>query len=344
MSGGSASRMVRVYADLALRLPSTSAHWASPEFRAELTEWVTAAVGEPTSFEPVRSRSWSTVWRAETASGTYFAKQNTPLQAFEARLLSLLGDLAPAYVVPVTAADPDRDLLLTPDQGTVLGDTIADLGEDDLLPVIRRMLGEAAQLQREVAPHAEQLVAAGLERLAPADVLPYVQQRLDEFTSLPAGDPRSFEPGRAELLEAALPSIAAAVDQVSALGLPLTLHHNDLHTFNVFEVDGRMRFFDFGDALLSEPLGTLMVPLGGIAQHLEIPADDPRIRGLADSALEVWSDLAPLSELRAALPAALRLARLSRCESWIRCFAGMNDAELGEWGDAAAYWLAGVAD
>ena len=106
-----------MYADLALRLPSTSAHWATPEFRAELTEWVTAAVGEPTSFEPVRSRSWSTVWRAETASGTYFAKQNMPLQAFEARLLSLLGDLAPAYVVPVTAADPGRGLLLTPDQG-----------------------------------------------------------------------------------------------------------------------------------------------------------------------------------------------------------------------------------
>ena len=332
-----------MYADIALRLPSTSAHWATPEFRAELTEWVTAAVGEPTSFEPVRSRSWSTVWRAETASGTYFAKQNTPLQAFEARLLSLLGVLAPAYVVPVTAADPDRDLLLTPDQGTVLGDTLADAAEDDLLPMIRRMLGEAAHLQREVANQAEQLVAAGLERLAPADVLPYVQQRLDEFASLPADDPRSFEPGRAELLEAALPSIAAAVDQVGALGLPLTLHHNDLHTFNVFEVDGRMRFFDFGDALLSEPLGTLMVPLGGIAQHLEIPADDPRIRGLADAALEVWSDVAPLSELRAALPSALRLARLSRCESWIRCFAGMNDAELAEWGDAAAYWLADVA-
>ena len=330
-------------ADLFLRLPSTSARWASPEFRTELTEWVTAAVGEPRTFEPVRNRSWSTVWRADTASGTYFAKQNTPPQAFEARLLSLLGELAPAYVVPVVAADLHRDLLLTPDQGTVLGDTLADASEDDLLPVIRRMLGEAAQLQREVAAHAERLADAGLEQLAPADVLPYVQQRLDEFSSLPAGDPRSFETGRADQLEAALPAIAAAVDQVSALGLPLTLHHNDLHTFNVFEIDGRMRFFDFGDALLSEPLGTLMVPLGGIAQHLELTADDPRIRGLADAALEVWSDVAPLSELRAALPAALRLARLSRCESWIRCFAGMNDAELGEWGDAAAYWLAEVA-
>ena len=134
------------------------------------------------------------------------------------------------------------------------------------------------------------------------------------------------------------------MEQVSALGLPLSLNHNDLHTSNVFDVDGQMRFFDFGDALLCEPLSTLMVPLNGIAHHLEVPVDDPRVLGLAESALEVWSDVAALSDLRAALPAALRLARLARCESWIRCFAGMNDAELAEWGDAAAYWLTSVAD
>ena len=217
--------------------------------------------------------------------------------------------------------------------------------EEDLLPVIRRMLGEAAQLQREVAPHADRLAEAGLERLGA------VRRRCPTSSSGSTTSPRcrpatraAFEPGRAELLEAALPSIAAAVDQVAALGLPLTLHHNDLHTFNVFEVDGRMRFFDFGDAMLSEPLGTLMVPLGGIAQHLDVPADDPRVRGLAEPALEVWSDLAPLAELRAALPGRPAPGPARRCESWLRCFAGMNDAELAEWGDAAAYWLAGVAD
>ena len=56
--------------------------------------------------ESVRQRPWSTVWRVEASSGVFFAKQNTPLQGFEARLLSLLAELAPAYVVPVTAADP----------------------------------------------------------------------------------------------------------------------------------------------------------------------------------------------------------------------------------------------
>jgi hypothetical protein len=336
--------MRHVYADLALRLPSTSVRWASPQFRDELGEWVTHALGWPGALEPVRDRSWSTVWRVEASAGMFYAKQNTPLQAHEARLLVLLGDLAPAYVVPVEAADPDRDLLLTPDQGEVVGDGLEGAGEEHLLGVVRRVLGTAAALQREVAPHAGRLAEAGLVRLGPSDALPYVQQRLDELASLPAGDPRSFEPGRAEALAAALPAIAVAVDQVAGLGLPLTLNHNDLHPFNVFDVDGHMRFFDFGDAVLSEPLAALMVPLGWIARHLDTTADDERVLGVAEPALEVWSDLAPMAELRAALPAALRLARLARCESWLRCYPAMTDTELTEFGEAAAYWLASAGD
>jgi len=336
--------MVRVYADLAARLPSTSAHWRSAAFRDELWSWVASHVGEPQSMTPVRDRSWSTVWRIEASDGVFFAKQNTPLQAFEARLLTLLGELAPAYVVPVAAADPDRDLLLTPDQGPVLGDVLADAGEERLLEAVGRMIGTAARLQREVAPVAGRLTDAGLTSLAPSDAPAYVRQRLDEIASLPAGDPRGFEPGRAEALRAALTVVTADADRVAALGLPLTLNHNDLHTFNAFDVDGRMRFFDLGDALLTEPLGMLLVPLGGIARHLETTPEDPRVRALAEPALEVWSDVVPLDGLRAALPAALRLARLARCESWVRCSASMDDDELAEWGDAAAYWLASVAD
>lgn len=327
-----------MYADLSLRLPSTSARWSGDGFRDELTAWVTDAVGAPLAMESVRQRPWSTVWRVETRSGVFFAKQNTPLQAFEARLLTVLTELVPTYVVPVTAADPERDLLLTPDQGEVLGDV------PDPLETVSRVMRAAAELQRELVPHVDALTRAGLTALTPFDVLPYVQQRLDEVAALPAGDARAFELGAAQKLEAFHPALAGAVETVAALGLPTTLNHNDLHTFNVFEIDGRMRFFDFGDALLTDPLSALRVPLGGLAHHFECPIDDPRLLRAVEPALEVWSDLVPVTQLRAALPSALRLGRLARCESWIRCYPSMTDEELGEYGEAAAYWLAAVAD
>ena len=126
---------------------------------------------------------------------------------------------------------------------------------------------------------------------------------------------------------------------MAALGLPLTLNHNDLHNRNVCEVDGRLRFFDFGDSLLTEPLGVLLIPLNILGASLDADGDDPRLWRVADAALEVWSDLAPLADLRAALPAALQLGRLGRVESWVRCQPSLLDDELAEWGPIAAAWL-----
>jgi hypothetical protein len=100
-----------------------------------------------------------------------------------------------------------------------------------------------------------------------------------------------------------------------------------------------LRFFDFGDALVTEPLGVLLIPLNILGGRLEADSDDPRLWRVADAALEVWSDLVPAAELRAALPAALQLGRLGRVETWVRCQPSLSDDELAQWGPVAATWL-----
>ena len=65
---------------------------------------------------------------------------------------------------------------------------------------------------------------------------------------------------------------------------------------------------------------------------------------VAEGVVEVWSDVAPARELRAALPHALRLARLARHESWLRATPPMSPAERADWGMAASAWLARVPD
>ena len=64
----------------------------------------------------MKIRPWATVWRAETPTGVHFAKQNCATQAYEAALLVELNALAPHHVVPLTAGDLDRGLLMTPDR------------------------------------------------------------------------------------------------------------------------------------------------------------------------------------------------------------------------------------
>jgi Ser/Thr protein kinase RdoA (MazF antagonist) len=186
-------------------------------------------------------------------------------------------------------------------------------------------------------------MAAGLTRLGPLDVVGYAEQRLDDFARLPARDPRALSPEAATRVTDFLPQLARDCEDLASVGLPLTLQHNDLHQHNVFDVGGELRFFDFGDALLSDPLAALWVPLAGLAHRLGCSVGDPRVQRVANAAVEHWTDVATSKELRAVLPAALLLGRLGRCESWIRCLASMNESELGEYGDAAAYWLEAVA-
>jgi hypothetical protein len=311
------------YAEVGERQPSASERWNGPAFREELRRWVSGVVGEPTSLEPVKVRAWATVWRAETDSGVFYAKQNCVSQSYEAALVVALNDLAARHVVPLAGVDLGRGLFLTPDQGKPLGDGTVD----DWC----RVVAAGAQLQLEVSRYAARLVDAGLTVLAPADCPGYVERRLGELT-LPHPMP------------ATLPDVERWAEQVGGLGLPLTLCHNDLHGRNVFDRDGELRFFDFADALVTEPLAALLVPLNVLMHQLGCAPDDPRLRRVADAALEVWTDFAPATELRAVLPGALQLARLARVESWLRCTAPMTDAEREEWGGLAEAWMSTLGE
>ena len=67
----------------------------------------------------------------------------------------------------------------------------------------------------------------------------------------------------------------SAGPRVAALGLPLRLRHNDLHEHHTFDIDGELRFCDFGDALLSEHLAELFIPPNVLKYDFECGADDP---------------------------------------------------------------------
>jgi hypothetical protein len=312
--------------------------WSSPAFEAELAEWCRTALGTDVRLEVAKIRCWSAVWRVLTDSGTYYAKQNCPGQAFEAGLMQVLGDLS-HRVVPVTAVDLERGFLMTPDQGPVMREAIGD-NVETWCAVVR----EGALLQREVAAHVDEMEQAGARRLGAAEAATYVVTRLEQYADLPEGDQRRVAPEAADKLRGVLPDLERWVDQVLALGLPVTLNHSDLHSNNVFALASGMRFFDFGDAMLGDPLCVLLATLNSMRYSLDCAPEDARLAKVADAAIEVWSDLAPARDLRAALSASLQIGKLARSESWARCLPNLTDEEMGEFGDTAAYWLVDVTE
>ena len=320
------------YADLPERDTSLSERWGTDAFRDELCDWCTSVVGPVTAMTQQKLRGWATVWRVETPDGVWFAKQNCPGQQTEIPLMAALARLVPERVVPVRAAADG--FLLTPDQGEVFSETAGGDLENWV-----RLAREAALLQRALVPHHGELVTLGMTQLRPEESVDYLAARVEQYARLAGDDPRALAPEVADRMRAHLPVVRRWAEQVAALGLPMTLNHNDLHENNVFDVDGRLRFFDFGDALVTEPLGVLLIPLNILGGRLEADSDDPRLWRVVDAALEVWSDLVPAAELRAALPAALQLGRLGRVETWVRCQPSLSDDELAQWGPVAATWL-----
>lgn len=283
-------------------------HWAAST--DDVARWVGEQVGGEVVVELAKLRPWAVVWQATDDVGrSWWAKQNCPGQGFEAELLAVLARLAPSYVVPVTVADVDRGLLLTPDQGPVFADTV---GPDDL-DAWARLVQRAMELARATADHGAELLATGLTGCRVPD---HVAAR-----------------------------VARDRDEVGSADLPDTVVHNDLHEHNAFDDPDGLRFFDFADAVWDHPLAGLLVPLNVLAAHLGDPGPaDPRLRRVADAALEVWTDVAPLPELRRALPAALRLGRLGRAESWARIEPHLDAGDLEDFGGAAAAWLGRLGD
>lgn len=305
--------------------------WSTPEFERELRDWMTPFTGGVHALVRVKDLPWSGVWRVDAEGGTFYAKQNCPGQRQEARVVSVLARVAPSLVVTPIAADADRDLLLTADAGRTYRDALA-AGDDVSW---ERMLRDAMLLARASVPVLDELQ---LTTLDPAGMRAHITHARATWSI-----PEEFRDGVDRAVEVA----GAAGDRLAALGLPLAMNHNDLHDANAFLVDGRARFFDFGDAVASDPLTALRIPLGVYARSIGAAENDPRVLRVADAALEVWSDLAPMVELRAAVPDAHRLAAVARAESWHRVFTGMPVEFVPEdFRDADADWLAeaGVDD
>lgn len=312
----------------------TTPRWRTDEYAAALHTWVEAQVG-PVQLTQVKLRAWSTVWRAEAADGVYWVKQNCPSQAFEGELTRLLAALAPGRVLEPVAVRDDG-AFVAPDGGPVLRDV--DGGPGDLAAWCR-VVREWATLQRELVAHTDRIAAVGVSALPPAELPARALERADELHALDPDDPRHLDVVRWEVVRSAEPALAEAAAAVVELGLPLALNHNDLHDANTFVAgEGPLRFFDLADALLADPMSVLLIPLGQLA-------DDPRARASVLRAwVDVWRESTDEAALWRVLPHALRLATFTRHEAWWRVMGSMTDEELTEWGRAAPYWLARMAD
>ncbi|MFI6409109.1 aminoglycoside phosphotransferase family protein [Streptomyces sp. NPDC050548] len=272
----------------------------------------------------VRLRPWSVLVRipvagqaAATAAATaVWLKANPPAGAFEAPLTAALARWVPEYVLEPLAVDADRGWSLLPHGGELFRQFL------DRTPADARAweepLRQYATMQRALIPHTEDLEQLGVPS-ARTTALPEVFDEVVRFIEATAET--DIAPAQLHSLRPLLLELCA---ELAELGIPDSLDHSDLHDGQLFHPEpGRYTFFDWGDAAVSHPFCSFLVPAGRVTERYG-PEALPRLR---DAYLEPWTGNGhSTAELRRALTLATRLGVLGRAGAWNRHFPGASTA------------------
>jgi hypothetical protein len=303
--------------------------WNDPGWQATADGWVTerlAALGTPVTgaIERVRVRPWSVTHRVPTTAGARWFKANITDCRYEAGLADALTRIAPGATLPPLAVDAGKGWLLTADAGPTLRETVT---ADRRIAVWTGMLTAYAELQRSTAPHVPELIALGVPDQRPPTLPGALAGLLADQRIRTEVDP-------------AVPALAgefgAWCAELAADGIPAALQHDDLHDDNVF---ADLRFFDWGDAGIGHPFGSLLVTLNVIHDTLD-PADRARdLPRLRDAYLEPWTGTAGPAALRRSVTLACRVTRVSRAVAWQRALRGAAVGVDDQFRTAPAAWL-----
>lgn len=318
--------------------------WRDPRWLAGANAWIAKRCAErgvvvTGPVEQPHARPWSTVMRVPTDAKPLWFKANCPGTAYEAALLDGLSRWCPDRVLVPLAVDESQGWLLLPDGGVTL--RAASRGHTDLAHW-ERILVDCAEVQRAVAGRVEEMLALGVPDMRPS-VLPTVYDRLlGDGAWLRADQADGLSPVAVEGLRARLPTYTRWCSELDDIGIPASVQHDDLHDANVFvpqEGNGAYRVFDWADASVAHPFGTLLVTLRVVAHLLELPYGSAPLLALRDAYLEPWTDRHSRRDLVEAARLAVRVGGVARAASYRRALVTATPAGLAEFGAGVPQWL-----
>lgn len=316
--------------------------WEDASWRAGALAWAAGELerlGLPPYGEATQPHvlPWSTVFRLDADGGRALWLKSVGAGSAQEPPLSLaLGRWAPERVLSPLAVDTARRLLLLPDGGPTLRAT----GRSASAGAWEAMLTDYAQLQIDLAPHAADMVELGVPDAGPAVLPALVARLLADDEALLLDRPGGMTTPERDHLAVALQSWAEQCRRLAEGGIPLSLQHDDLHDGNVLAGATGHLFFDWGDATVSHPFLSLLVPLRVAGRALGAANGDPLLLRLRDAYLEPWAAYGSTAELRGQCELALRVGPPARALSWHRILQGIHPAERTEWASSVPGWMA----
>ncbi len=270
--------------------------WHDPDWLKQANDWIQAEAKRQSiriigPIEQPHVYPWSTVLRVSTNEGVLFFKATAPETVYEAALTQALATWYPDCMPELVAVDTAHGWMLMRDGGEPLRASIRP--NQDIAPW-RPIISRYAEIQIGLAKHVPELLALGAPgyRLTVLPTL-YTQLLADE-ESLQLHQPNGLSSTEVGHLRDMTPRFHQICSDLSAFEIPESLNHGDFHDGNVLLRDGRITFFDWGDASVTHPfvsLRTFFVSIE-IGLKLEDYAFTPEMAELLDLYLEPWQQFA----------------------------------------------------
>ena len=270
------------------------------------------------ALEPVKVRPWGAVLRAHTTARRLYVKAVGPRGRHEVRLLSDIARRSPGLAPDVLAVHRDEGWLLMPDHGRAVVDVVDPVAQ---VAAIELLLPPYAALQRACAPMVDDWIDAGVpDRSAPR--LPALLDRL----LAGHGDlgPVEVDDAEAHRCRSLLGELTEVCERLGGSAVPRSVDHADIHGWNVLVGEGAPRLIDWGDACITHPFTSLLVPIEWVVSTLPPEGQAHAVQGLCDAYVEGWGSAVDRSLLGLAMWVGYVSRALSNDE---QCAGGSDEVE-----------------
>jgi aminoglycoside/choline kinase family phosphotransferase len=310
-------------------------YWYNPDWQKRAHEWIRKqaegnSIHITGEIEQNHAYAWSTVMRVPTSDGTLFFKATAGETLFEIALTQKLADWFPDCMPELVATDIENGWMLMRDGGEQLRASIRPT--KDIKPW-EAVIGRYSEVQIGLVDHVKQILSLGIpdHRLA---ILPslYAELLKDE-ASLMIDQEKGLTSSEFKEVKEKLPRFQELCTKLAAFGIPETLNNGDFHDGNILLKDGRITFFDWGDATVTHPfvsLRTFFVSIE-ISLDLEENAFTPEMAALLDHYLEPWQKFASKDDLLTAYQLSKPVAAIVKTLLWHATISQLDGALRNEY-------------
>lgn len=310
--------------------------WRDPAWQKQAHDWIRAqaernSIQLTSKIEQSHILHWSTVMRVPSSEGMLFFKATAGETIYEIALTEKLAKWFPDSMPELIASDSARGWMLMCDGGEQLRASIRPV--KNIMPW-EPVITQYAQLQIGLAEHVDEILALGIpdHRLGALPDL-YSQLLLDK-ESLMIGQEKGLTADEYQQLQNLQSRFEQICSDLDGFGIPASINHGDFHDGNVLVKDGRVTFFDWGDADVTHPfvsLRTWFVSMEIALEMDEYAPPTPEMTELLHRYLERWKQFGSKEDLLKAYALSRPVASIVKTLQWRQSIMQMDASVRGEY-------------